>query len=64
MKNLAFKVGDKIIHRMEMFESMLSHQGTILRMFKNGKVRITFKTWTGAVNTINVEAETLTQVSK
>ncbi len=59
MENSKFKVGDKVLHRMEMFDSFITHHATILRLFKNGKVRITFKTWTGAVNKINVEAKEL-----
>jgi len=54
-----FKVGDKIIYRLPMYDSDLLHFGTILKVFKNSKVRITYNTWIGAKRTHNVEPNTL-----
>ena len=42
-----FKVGDVVVHKVQMFESFLLQIGTITKVLKNGKVKLEFKTWTG-----------------
>jgi hypothetical protein len=41
-----FKVGDVVVHKVQMFESFLLQIGTITKVLKNGKVKLEFKTWT------------------
>ena len=53
------KVGDLVNHKVEMFESFLHHKATITKVFKNGKVKLEFRTWTGIVNVCNVNASEL-----
>ena len=53
------KVGDIVNHKVEMFESFLQHKATITKVFKNGKVKLEFRTWTGILNVCNVKASEL-----
>jgi hypothetical protein len=53
------KVGDIVNHKVEMFESFLHHKATITKVFKNGKVKIEFRTWTGILNVCNVKSSEL-----
>jgi hypothetical protein len=42
-----FKIGDVVLHKVQMFESCLLQKATITKVFKNGKVKLEFRTWTG-----------------
>jgi hypothetical protein len=44
-----FKVGDVVNHKVQMFESFLHQKATITKVFKNGNVKLEFKTWTGSL---------------
>ena len=48
------KVGDRVNYKVEMFESFLHHKATITKVFKNGKVKLEFRTWSGILNKCNV----------
>lgn len=53
------KVGDRVNYKVEMYESFLHHKATITKVFKNGKVQLEFRTWTGILNVCNVNASEL-----
>jgi hypothetical protein len=42
-----FKIGDEVFFKLQMFESFIFHKATITKVFKNGKVKLEFKTWAG-----------------
>lgn len=53
------KIGDVVIFKIQMFESFLFHKATITKVFKNGKVRLEFRTWAGHLNKSTVKASEL-----
>jgi hypothetical protein len=55
-----FKVGDKVTYKIPMYDSYIHCGGKITKLFKNGKVRIEYYTWTGALCKSNVEANEIT----
>jgi hypothetical protein len=53
------KVGDVVNYKIEMFESFLQQKATITKVFKNGKVKLEFRTWTGSLCVSTVKASEL-----
>ena len=53
------KVGNVVNHKIEMFESFLQQKATITKVFKNGKVKLEFRTWTGSLCVSTVKASEL-----
>jgi hypothetical protein len=57
-----FKIGEEVIFKLQMFESFLFHKATITKVFKNGKVKLEFKTWAGHLNKITVKSSELISI--
>ena len=52
-------VGDQVTLTLPMFGGNIHFIAEVVRIFKNGKVRVKFHTWTGALNFSNVTVEKL-----
>lgn len=54
-----FKIGDVVLHKVQMFESCLIQKATITKVFKNGNVKLEFTTWTGSLCKSTVKSSEL-----